>query len=444
MEKVDGMRTVNDYQGNTDSDVIENALRNLDGRTLVIPSRVSSVESERHYWLLDRAILLPSDITVVLQNCKIKLSDKCRDNFFRSANCGLNINDPKPLRNIHIRGEGLCILEGADHPRATGDETKKLKCPCPHLPEDVCVMADWVPENRRVSGKLEFMDIHGYSYGTDAGKEEESQYGDWRNIGILFANVQDFSIENLKIVDAHGWAISLEECNHGRIERIEFDMCMSKQIDGVCSNIENQDGIDVRNGCNNIIISDITGGTGDDVIALTAIACPQYYPGGSLRYTHVMHSDWNRRGRDIQNIIIKNISAYCKSGICSLIRLLPAYASIRNIIINGIVDIAPLGSHKCCTLLFGEIDGAYGKNEPGSISGITVSNVISGGNGVVDVRGYLCNSSFSNIINCNTEYAVFNIFRENGVMNTAVSSITSASGKTWRYYQWGEEKNKKY
>ena len=65
------MRTVNDYQGNTDSDVIENALRNLDGRTLVIPSRVSSVESERHYWLLDRAILLPSDITVVLQNCKI-------------------------------------------------------------------------------------------------------------------------------------------------------------------------------------------------------------------------------------------------------------------------------------------------------------------------------------------------------------------------------------
>ena len=113
------VRTANDYQGNSDSETIENALRNLDGQTLVIPSRESTIEPERHYWLLDRAILLPSNITIVLQNCKIKLSDNCRDNFFRSANCGLNIANPRPLSNIHIRGEGLCILEGADHPRAT-------------------------------------------------------------------------------------------------------------------------------------------------------------------------------------------------------------------------------------------------------------------------------------------------------------------------------------
>lgn len=425
------MRTANDYQGNSDSETIENALRNLDGQTLVIPSRESTIEPERHYWLLDRAILLPSNITIVLQNCKIKLSDNCRDNFFRSANCGLNIANPRPLSNIHIRGEGLCILEGADHPRATGDESKILKYPCPHLPEDICKMANWVPENRRSPGCLDFMDIHGYSYGTDADKAKESQYGDWRNVGILLANVRGFSIENLKIVDAHGWAISLEECSYGRVEKIEFDMCMSKQIDGVCSNIENQDGIDVRNGCHDIIISDITGGTGDDVIALTAIACPQYYSGGSLRYTHVMHSDWSRRCRDIENIIIRNVLAYCKSGICSLVRLLPAYAKIRNIVIDGVIDTAPTGNH-CCTLLFGEADGAYGKNEPGSISGATVSNVIGNGSGVADIRGYLCNSSFSNIVNCNSEHAAFNVFRENGVTSTSVSSVTSASGQIWK------------
>ena len=30
----------------------------------------------------------------------------------------------------------------------------------------------------------------------DAGKEGESQYGDWRGIGILLANVDKFSISN--------------------------------------------------------------------------------------------------------------------------------------------------------------------------------------------------------------------------------------------------------
>ena len=427
-------RSVNDYPGKTDSEKIENAIRELQGNILIIPPRKSSVDPERNYWLLDRAILLPSNITVVLQNCKIKLSDSCRDNFFRSANCGLGIEIPKPFENIHIRGEGLCILEGADHPRSTGDESKMLKSICPHRPEDVCSMANWVPAERRFPDKLNFMDIHGYSYGTDADKPNESHYGDWRNIGILFANVHSFSIENVRIVDSHGWAISLEECSHGRIEKIDFDMCMSKNIDGICSNIENQDGIDIRNGCHDIIISDITGGTGDDVIALTAIAGEKYYPGGSLRYTHVMHSDWNKRGRNIHDIIIRNVIAYCKSGICSLIRLLPAYARIRNIVIDGVIDTAPTGNH-CCTLLFGEADGAYGKNEPGSISGITVSNVIGNGNGVADIRGYLCNSSFSNIVNCNSEHAAFNVFRENGVTSTSASTVTSTSGQIWKYYR---------
>ena len=111
------MRTVNDFAGKTDNERIEEAIRNRHGDIVVIPPRVSDIEPERDWWLLDRAILLPENTTVLLQNCRIKLSDKCRDNFFRSANCGLGIENPQPIGNIHIRGVGDCVLEGADHPR---------------------------------------------------------------------------------------------------------------------------------------------------------------------------------------------------------------------------------------------------------------------------------------------------------------------------------------
>ena len=180
------MRTVNDFAGKTDNDRIDEAIRNRNGDIVVIPPRVSDIEPERDWWLLDRAILLPENTTVLLQNCRIKLSDKCRDNFFRSANCGLGIENPELIGNIHIRGIGDCVLEGADHPRATGDSSKFIACPC--------------PKNFTGSPNPTFNDFHRHSYGTDGGKEGESENGDWRNIGILMANVHHLSIENIRIV----------------------------------------------------------------------------------------------------------------------------------------------------------------------------------------------------------------------------------------------------
>ena len=217
------MLNANDYRGATDSETLELAIRHRtqDG-IVVIPPRASDIEPERTFWLIDRAVLIPENTTIVLQNCRIKLSDRCRDNFFRTANCGFGYPDPAPIRNVHIRGEGTCILEGADRPRATGDSSKRLHDPCPHRPEDIIAIdADWVPEERKKTGRLDFWDIHNHSYGTDANAPKESQYGDWRGIGILFANARDFSIENLRIVEPHGWGISLEACSFGRIERID-------------------------------------------------------------------------------------------------------------------------------------------------------------------------------------------------------------------------------
>ena len=415
------MVIANNFTGANDSEILNNAVQNrgADG-IVVIPPR--QIDETRDYWLLDSAVLLPENTTVILQNAKIKLSDRCRDNFFRTANCGLGIEDPSPIRNVHIRGEGVCLLEGADHPRATGDATKLQHAPCPHFPEDICNIADWVPEERRTPEKVAFWDIHCHSYGTDAGKEGESQYGDWRGIGILFANTEDFSISGLRIKDSHGWAISVEACSGGRIEKIDFDARMHKLIDGTYMNMENEDGIDIRNGCHHIVISDITGNTGDDVIALTAIASNSTYrPGGSLRSTHVMHNDWSKREKDIHDIIIKNVIAH--SYLCYVIRLLPAMASVYNVVIDGIIDTQPNQLNYGGTLLLGCADAAYGKNERDGMRNITVSNVICNSRRAVNIAGFLTDSVITNIVNRNPECETITVDRENGLNNVSISNV---------------------
>ena len=66
------MINVNDFHAATDSDVFERAIAALepDG-ILLVPPRRSSVEPERGYWLIDRAIRLPANTTVLLQNATI-------------------------------------------------------------------------------------------------------------------------------------------------------------------------------------------------------------------------------------------------------------------------------------------------------------------------------------------------------------------------------------
>jgi hypothetical protein len=415
----------NHFLGNTDSDILNTAIENRDSDGIVIIGpRKSDREPERNYWLLDNAILLPSNTTVILQNCKLKLSDRCRDNFFRSANCGLGIEENEPIFNVQIKGEGNAVLEGADHPRATGDESKTLKRPCPFTVEDICKYADWVEEQRRSPEKITSSDRHHYSYGTDAGKEGESQTGDWRGIGILFASVSHFSISGITVRESHGWAISLEDCSDGHVENIHFDARMNKMIDGMLQNMENQDGIDLRNGCHDIAISDITGETGDDVVALTAIASGTYRPGGSLGNTHVMHSDWTRRNPDIYNITIRNIRAY--SSLCFLVRLLPCECSIYNVMIDGVIDTSPKNV-SCGCIFLGEKDMIYGKNLPESLRNITISNVIYNNTKTAAIRvdGYLQDSTITNVIATRSGFPIVSVLRENGLKNVKVSNIVA-------------------
>jgi len=404
------MVPINVFQRPSDNEIIDELIANRTSSTVVIGQRVSAYEPERNWWLIDRAILLPSDTTVILRNCKIKLSDRCRDNFFRSANCGEDmIGDfPEEITNIHIIGEGLSILEGADHPRSTGDGGKLLGCP---------VNIDENPFN------------NGRSYGTDAGAEGIKSCGGWQNIGILFANVRDASISNIRIVEPHAWAISLEYCSHVRIEKIDFRCSCIREIDGVKNYCMNQDGVDIRRGCHDIIITDITGITGDDVVALTAInndpnrPVTYEYPQSHkiAGHTQIITKPMPGRSANIENVVIRNVVGY--SPWCCCLRLLALGTKIRNVVIDGIIDSSPDEQMHWCTVLIGEGPGCcYGDVFEDSISCITLNNVVCHSWTPVAIPGYLKDSVISNVVNRTAE-PTLTIALEKGMQNVSLSNV---------------------
>ena len=71
----------NNYQG-SDIEKINAAVRDACKTNGIVRlfKRKPDAESHREYWLIDSAILLPGNISFYIMNCKIKLSDRSRDN----------------------------------------------------------------------------------------------------------------------------------------------------------------------------------------------------------------------------------------------------------------------------------------------------------------------------------------------------------------------------
>lgn len=360
------MVTPNDFRG-SDVERINQALGAAagTGRRVVIPRHNLSADGPRDLWLLDSAIVLPGETVLELNNCHLKLSDRCRDNLMRSANCGLGITEIEPLRNIHIYGVGKALLEGADHPRATGD-----------------------------SGKL----LGEHTFGTDAGVAGESQYGDWRNIGILLAFVEGFSVRNLTMKDTHCWAISLERCAHGSLCDLDFASSGKKLIDGEERTILNQDGIDLRLGCHDILIDNITGYSGDDLIALTAIPNPEGVA-GAVASTMVSGARDRGEGRDdIRHVIIRNVRGYCRGG-PNIVRLLnTSGARLHDIVLDGLIDTSPPEVRSRAALKIGDHHYGDGIAPLGDTARIIVTNVISRCEHTILIGGSLCDAMISNVI----------------------------------------------
>ena len=360
--------TPNDFKGN-DIERIQAAITAAKKTThkVVIPQRNSN---GTNVWKIDSAILLPGNMTIVLDNCIIQLSDSCRDNMFRSDNVGIGITNPVWNYNIGIVGVGDVLLKGADNPRSTGDAYRTLT-------QDA------------VNGRV--------SYGSDAGKQDRKQKGDWRNNLIQIAYVDGFNLKNVKIENSHAWAISFERTHNAELSDLRFNNPDSILINGVEKKVFNKDGINLRHGCKYFRINNITGINGDDLIALSSLdVAPFYHTNGDVNSYQVTSTKWHGIEDDTEQIFITN----CQTNYTGVAIRASDSASIHHVYINGIItkarrDIpAPYGGSPYTLLVGG---GGYGQiSIPGKINNIFAMNLMGDGKSLILIESPIANCQFMN------------------------------------------------
>ena len=203
--------------GADDSTSIQNAVDAAvkRGEKCVIPG--FNRRTGTNLWTFTRCVKLPSNATVVIDNAHLLMADEMMDNFFRSANAytekGRTVAGE--LRDIRILGVGNAVLDG----------------------------------------------------GKPNGLTESTSGKDGRppvifNTPILMVNVRGFEVSGLTIRDHRYWGLCFNFCSFGRIARIRY------LAHGLCNN---EDGCNIRNGCHDIVIEDLSGQTNDDMLAFSGI-----------------------------------------------------------------------------------------------------------------------------------------------------------------------------
>ena len=251
-------------------------------------------------WEIDSAVRLPSNFTLILEDCHLRLAYGCYANVFVNEHNETEIGKTVAGtdRNISIIGRGNAILDGGEY-NGLGEMTPPEKRPAPL----------------------------------------------YKNNLILFTNVDGFKISGLKCINQRWWATNFIYCRNGSIENMDFcaddrrydkdGMLVHGLIHGdEYSNIyvKNADGIDLREGCQNIVIENVTGFTEDDTIALTGLA-------GKLEGAFRVEG----LASDICNVKIRNIRA---AAFCSIVRLLnQGDIKLHDIEIDGIYDTCETDTH---------------------------------------------------------------------------------------------------
>ena len=119
-------------RGADDSASIQNAVDMAAKRgtgKVVIPAW--NARTGKPGWTLSRAVLLPGDMTVVIDNARLALADDVYANFFRSANTWTKkgATPEGVLRNIRIIGLDTAVLDGAGQLRLTFDTPQRAVTP---------------------------------------------------------------------------------------------------------------------------------------------------------------------------------------------------------------------------------------------------------------------------------------------------------------------------
>ena len=369
-----GPVTPNDFKG-SDTQRIQAAIdaARTTTHTVTIPQRNAN---GTNFWMIDEALRLPSEMTVILDNCTLQLSDACRDNMFRSDNVGIGIENPVWNHDIAILGVGDAVLRGAVNPRATGDGLRNLSLdPAPNHNKDRS------------------------SYGTDAGKPGCKQKSDWRGFLILMAYVKGFELKNVRIEYAHTWAVTCERVHHAELSNLRFYVPQYRYVDGERKHTFNNDAIDLREGCKYFRIDDITSVNGDDCIALSALDMgPAYHKNGDIDSFQVTSCAHNGPEDDIEHVYITNV----KTNYTGVALRTSDTASIHHVYIDGVITAAdPTVTPPYFGSPYGILVGNRAYGEPTKtprIRDIYVMNVIGDGNRLIDIKSPIADCVFMNAV----------------------------------------------
>ena len=307
-------------------------------------------------WEIDREIRLPSHFTLILDNCHLRMADDCFSNMF--VNCNHDTEIGKTTlgtdTNISIIGRGEAILDGGKY--------------------------NGLSERNHLTNGMPPI---------------------WKNNLVLFTNVDGFKISGISCRNQRWWALNFIYCANGYLGNIDFcanDISIDangNEYHGLRLNayseilVKNADGIDLRQGCHDIVIENITGFTEDDSVALTGLD-------GILEQTFAVEG----LPSDIWNVVIKNI---CTAALCTNVRLLnQSGIKLHDIQIDGVCDVSSNSPHMVGHGLYAVRVGdtnLYGTRHAtkDETYNIAIRNVRGGGNYVIALAGDMKNFSMYGI-----------------------------------------------
>ena len=306
-------------------------------------------------WEIDRAIRLPSEFTLVLDGCHLRMKDGCYDNLFVNEHHDTDVGRTcsGTDRNIALVGKNGAILDGGKYNGLS--EKTQLKNGLPPI---------------------------------------------WKNNLLLFTNVDGFRVEGISCHNQRWWALCFIYCRNGSLADIDFrasDIGIDEngnEYHGLQSArygevlVKNADGIDLRQGCHDISIENITGFTEDDSIALTAL-------NGRLEAAFSVEG----LPPDISNITVRNVRT---AAFCTNVRLLNQGGTrLHDILIDGVYDTSAHSPHMDRGIYGVRIGDTrlYGNRHAtcDETYNITVRNVRSRGQFALHLAGEIGNLVLENI-----------------------------------------------
>ena len=320
--------------GQTDSESIQNAVNAAAvGSGLVLIPRWN-VRRQQALWDIEKAIRVPSNVTVVFLHAYLRQADFCYENMFTNSRAYENEDRSieKEECNITFTGIGDTVLDGGVH---NG------------LLEKNCNLYG-LPDKRK-------------------------------NATVLFNNVRNLVLENLQMRQSRWYGTYFIHCDTCRVSNIDFDYW-----EDCC----NRDGVDIRSGCHNFLVENITGTTGDDTVAMNNLG----NDGNDGRYVQ-------GKDPDTLNMIVRNVKS--DAGRWFNVRILCQDRHLeQNFTLDTIMDVSKTENQKGvnAVVMIGSHEYFYKiPGQLGDLAHLTIRDVYSRSPKAVSFGGCCDDVSVSNI-----------------------------------------------